>query len=218
MLPFNSAMRLLGFRPPAPIATRTDLERFLDRQAAFMVQKCIFEYSRARSGVLSTKLFKEAAFKAAVDTALWRNYPLCLQNSAVMVEHALRPAAGDRATDLREGLVAAVGAVCGRYSIPAGMQQDFWAQAVDSIGRRLRQAGLAAPRAVKDIPCDTADAFFAGLPIHPDLTGFDYELIANNLRVNLCRAYEDFIAVADIPALIAALTAAAAAPAAKEAG
>ena len=199
---------LRSLRRKTAIGTRAELETFLDRQAAFMVQKCIFEYSRARSGVLSSQLFKEVAFKGAVEDARWRNYPLCLQNSALMVERALRPAADGAAPAMREGLIATVRAVCRRYPPPRGMQADFWELAEEQIARRIRQAGLAAPRPVKDIPHDTAKAFFASLPIHPDLTSFDFELVTNNLRVNLCRAYEDFVAVADVPALIAALAAA----------
>ncbi len=194
-------------RKPA-IGTRSELATFLDRRAAFLVQKCIFEYSRARSGVLSAQLFKEAAFKAAVEDARWRNYPLCLQNSALMVEHALRPAAADAAPAMREGLIAVVGDVCRRYPPPGGMEAGFWGHAEEQIAQRIRQAGLSAPRPVKDIPHDTAESFFSGLPIHAGLTSFDFELVTNNIRVNLCRAYEDFIAAADPPALVAALVAA----------
>lgn len=197
-------MRLLGSLRRR-IVNRPDLEEFLDRRAAFMVQKCIFEYSRARSGVLSTKLFKEVAFKSAVEDARWRNYPLCLQNAALMVELALRVAAGEAAPAMRDGLIATVGAVCRRYAPPAGQPADFWVRAEEQIARRIRQSGLSPVRPVKDIPHETAEAFFAALPIHTDLTSFDFELVTNNLRVNLCRAYEDFIAVADLPVLVAAL-------------
>ena len=52
-------MRLLDrFRKAPAMTGPAELEEFLDRQAAFMVQKCIYEYARARSGVLSSKLFK----------------------------------------------------------------------------------------------------------------------------------------------------------------
>ena len=198
----NSLRRRVVIGRPAELAT------FLDRQAAFLVQKCIFEYSRARSGVLSPQLFKEAAFKAAIEDARWRNYPLCLENVVLMVEHALRPAAEASAPAMREGLIALACVICRKYPLPVGMQADFWARAEKQIARRIRQASLSPPRPVKDIPHDTAERFFASLPIHADLTSFDFELVTNNIRVNLCRAYEDFVAVADRPALIAALTAA----------
>ena len=55
------------FRRPPPIAGLRELDDFMDSQAAFLVQKCIFEYARARSGILSEKLFREPAFAAAME-------------------------------------------------------------------------------------------------------------------------------------------------------
>ena len=190
------------------IGSLAEFEDFLDRQAAFAVQKCLYEYSRARSGLLSSKLFREQAFLAAMENARWRNYPLCLQNLAVMSEHALRPQAGAAAPAMRRGLIGMVGRVCRRYPPPPGFPPEFWADAHARIARRIGLAGLAAPHAVKDLPLETAREFFAGLPIHANLRGYDYELVTNNLRVNLCRAYETLIGSADLPALSRGLAAA----------
>ena len=195
------------FRRRPAIASIVELEDFLDSRAAFIVQKSVFEYSRARAGLLSAKLFKEAAFKAALDQSRWRNYPLCLQNVALMVEHTLRAHAGEEAPAMRQGLIAAVANVTGRYPVPPGFDAQFWVEARQAIGRRIDQAGLAAPHPIKDIPKENVKAFFAALPFHKEVRRHDFELITNNLRVNLCRAYEDFLAAADLPALAGALIA-----------
>lgn len=194
------------FRRPA-VANAATLADFLDRHAAFLVQKCVYEYARARSGVMSSKLMKEAAFKAAVEETRWRNYPLCLQCVALMVEGTLRLHSGDDAPAMRRGLAAAVSDVCGRYPVPPGFEPEFWSDARTAITLRIDQAGLAAPRAVKDIPREIAGRVFATLPIHADLRPEDRELITNNLRGNLCRIYEQFVAAADLPRLAAALAA-----------
>jgi hypothetical protein len=194
------------FRRPPPVATLPALDDFLDSQAAFLVQKCIFEYARARSGILSDKLFKEPAFVAALEESRWRNYPICLGHVALMVDAALRPLAPGRASALADGLVAAVARIVGRYDVPAGMAPDFWMRARGAIESRIRRASLAAPHAVKDIPKDEFKAFFDRLPIHERLRGYDYVLIRNNLRINLCRAHETFLARMDAPALVALLT------------
>jgi hypothetical protein len=195
------------FRRPPAIADVASLTDFLDSRSAFIVQKCIFEYSRARSGVLASKLFKEPTFLAALEQSRWRNYPLALQNVSLMAEHALRLEAGAAAQAMREGLIACVALVGRRYPIPTGFEPEFWDAALVRIGRRLRQAGLAAPHSIKDLPLETAKEFFARLPIHAELRGFDFELITNNVRVNLCRAHEEFLAAADQPALVRALVA-----------
>jgi hypothetical protein len=195
------------FRKPR-LTGAPELADFMDSRAAFMVQKCVYEYARARSGLLSSKLFKEAAFRTELEKARWGNYPLALRSVAVMVEHTLRPAAVGDAPAMREGLIAAVDEICRRYPLPEGFSADFWLSARDDIARRIRQAGLAAPHAIKDIPLETAREFFRRLPIHPDLRSHDFELVTNNLRVNLCRAYEDLLEVADCPALARSLAAA----------
>lgn len=199
-------MGFLSFLKRKPsVSDLPALSDFLDSRSAFMVQKCLYEYARARSGVLSAKLFKEVAFRSAMETARWRSFPLCLQHVSVMVEHALRPVAGGEAVAMREGLILGAGDVCRRYPVPADFESDFWQAANERIARRVRLAGMAAPHPVKDIPLETASEFAENMPVHAEVRKFDFQLVTNNLRVNLCRAYEDLLAMADMPALSAAL-------------
>lgn len=192
------------FRKPPPIATLPALEDFLDSRAAFLVQKCLFEYCRARAGLMWQKLFKEEAFRAAVERARWQNYPIGLETVTLMAEQALRPHAGADAAAMRQGLAAAAGNVTSRYPVPAGFEPEFWAEARRRIAGRIDRAGLAAPLPVKDLPTPTAEEFFANMPIHASLRGGDFVLVRNNLRFNLCRAHEEFTARADLPALAGA--------------
>ena len=71
------------------------LADFIDRNAAFVVQKGIYEYSRARAGHYAKVLFREPEFQAAADESRWRAYPLGLAMVAELVEGVLRPAAGE---------------------------------------------------------------------------------------------------------------------------
>ncbi len=189
------------FKKAPSIESLTDLEDFLDTRSAFMVQKCVFEYSRARAGILWQKLFSEVGFKAAVSRSTWKNYPLCLGNITVMVEHVLRPHAGDHQAELRAGMGAAAANVTDRYSIPEGFEAQFWADARERISARVERAGLAAPRPVKDLPRETIKEFFDELPIHKNLRGHDFILVQNNLRSNLCQMHDHFIGRANLPAL-----------------
>jgi hypothetical protein len=141
-----------------------------------------------------------------MDRSRWSNYPICLGHIAQMVLDALRTAGHDSLA-MTDGLVAAVARVVNRYAIPEGMDREFWARAHAYIEQRLRQASLAAPRPVNSIPKDDYRTFFDQLPIHESLRGFDYELVRNNLRINLCRSYETFIGRADRAALARLLAA-----------
>lgn len=195
------------FRRPPAVATLAAFDDFVDSHTAFLVQKCIYEYARARSGILSEKLFKEPGFLEAVEQSRWRNYPICLGHVSLMADAALRAYAPGEVVALCDGLVASALRVVKRYDTPPGMEPDFWIRAGKTIEERLRRASLAAPQAVKDIPKAQFQTFFEQLPIHASLRGYDFVLVRNNLRVNLCRAYETLLARMDAPALVALLTA-----------
>jgi hypothetical protein len=194
------------FRRPPRIASLDDFDEFADSHAAFLVQKCIFEYARARSGTLSGALFKEKAFVDALDESRWRNYQICLGHVLQMVDAVMRPRAIDRVAALTEGLVDASARITARYDVPAGMAPDFWARARRYIEGRLRRASLAAPHPVKDIAKNDFQTFFDQLPIHERLRGHDFTLVRNNLRINLCRAHEIFLARIDETVLVTLLT------------
>jgi len=195
-------MDLFGiFKKPAAIESLTDMEDCLHTRSAFLVLKCVFEYSRARAGVLSQKLFREQGFKAAVSRSAWKNYPLCLENITIMVERVLRPSAGDRQAEMRAGMKAAAANGTDRYPIPEGFETRFRADARALISARIERAGLAAPRPVKDLPKETIKEFFDELPIHESIRGHNFIPGQNNLRSNLCQMHDEFIARADLPAL-----------------
>ncbi|MEJ8570995.1 hypothetical protein [Microbaculum marinum] len=180
------------FRRPPPIADVGALEDFLDSRAAFLVQKCVFEYSRARAGVFWDKLFLEKEFQAAVDVARWNGYPIALADLTEMAEGVLRPAASGREAELLDRMIDIALAVVHRYPVPAGEPADFWVVKSDWLRDRLSEIQLAPRKAVKDIPLGTARQMFDLMPIHKSLRGEDFVVVRNHLRANLCRLYEEF--------------------------
>lgn len=180
-----------------PINSIESLGAFMDSRAAFMSQKCVFEYCRARSGVLSMKLFKEPAFLEAMHHSRWTTYALVYCDIVEMVEGVLRPHARGSVASLAEGLALIGERTFARHGLPDGAPEDFWFQAVERLRKRLALAQLHAPRPVRDLPKTEIEAILASLPIHPSLRGEDFELLQNNLRINLVRIYEEFLAGAD---------------------
>ena len=71
-------MGLLDFfrRRRVLIQDAAGLAEFIDRHAAFVAQKGIYEYSRARAGHYAKVLFNEQTFLDAIDHSRWRAYPL----------------------------------------------------------------------------------------------------------------------------------------------
>ena len=53
-----------------------ELADFIGENSAFLIQKAIYEYSRARAGHYSKVLFAEPEFHEAVERSRWRAYPL----------------------------------------------------------------------------------------------------------------------------------------------
>jgi len=198
--------KLIGaFGKQQPISTRAHLADFMDSRAAFLAQKCVVEFCRVRAGVYWQKLFSEKEFQEQLDLSRWRAYPPAFAMMAEMVEGALREAAGIRQRQLPERLVGLTKEVFFRYPVPAGEQPEFWTVALDLVKEQLETTQAGPPRPVREMPKPMARAVFDVLPIHKDIVTNDQDYIFNNLRMNLLRAHEDFIAVADLNAVAADL-------------
>jgi hypothetical protein len=202
--------RLLGFlgffRTPPPIRDAQALADFIDQHAAFLMQKGIYEYSRARAGHYAKVLFREAGFQTAVEQSRWRAYPLGLAMVAELVEGVLRPHGIDRNMQLN-ALSALVLAVFDRYPVPAALGEQAWSGARTELARRLQLIGLHAPKRAFDICEPWTDTYFNLMPIHEKLCASEYPTIRNYLRVTLCNIHDEFTKRLDAPAVAAALRA-----------
>jgi hypothetical protein len=199
---------LLGFlgffRGRPPIRDAQILADFIDQHAAFLMQKGIYEYSRARAGHYAKVLFRESGFQTAVEQSRWRAYPLGLAMVAELVEGVLRPHAADRNVQLN-ALSALVLAVFDRYPVPPALGEEAWREARTELARRLQLIGLHAPKRAFDICEPWTDTYFNLMPIHEKLRGPDYPTIRNYLRVTLCNIHEEFTKRIDADALAAML-------------
>lgn len=197
-------MSLFGFlRRRPPVRSTTELADFIDQQAAFLAQKGIYEYSRARAGPYAKVLFREPAFLEAVEQSRWRAFPLALAMVAEAVDAALRRAANEpRALAL--GLTDLVLSVFDRYPVPA-LGAAEWAALRQTLARDLGLIGMHGIKRVPDIPERFAKPYFALMPIHEKLRGSDFPTIRNYLRVTLCNIHDELTQRSDVRALAAVL-------------
>ncbi len=128
------------FRRAAPIGTRDALMDFLDRQSAFLAQKGIFEYSRARAGPYGNILFDDKSFLAELEKSRWLAFPAMLGMVGEAVEGVLRPGAGDRRPVMLQNLTAAA---------LADLRPLSGAAAIDRAGL----GGFAAPASSRTSRC-----------------------------------------------------------------
>jgi hypothetical protein len=192
------------FRRRPPIRDAQALADFIDRQAAFLMQKGLYEYSRARAGPYAKVLFRESGFQTAVEESRWRAYPLGLAMVAEVVEGVLRPHAADRHRQL-DALSELVLSVFDRYAVPASLGKQEWSEARIELTRRLQLIGMHAPKRAFDICEPWTETYFSLMPIHERLRGHDFPTIRNYLRVTLCNIHDEFSKRMDAPALAAML-------------
>jgi len=188
-----------------PVDSLQALEDFVDSRSAFLAQKCIYEYSRARSGINFQKLFKEQEFQDAILRSTWTCYPITCAFVCEMIEGQLRPFADSDTVPIVGGLNALALRVFDRHPLPPGAPPTFWNDAIASVEQHLAKAQLHAPKPVRDIPMERVREIYDNLPIHPNLTGHDYELIQNNIRTNFVQIYVEFEKSADCRRLAADL-------------
>jgi hypothetical protein len=193
------------FRRRPPIRDLAALADFLDSQAAFLAQKGIFEYSRARGGPHGNTLLREKAFQEAVETSRWQAYPLALAMIGETLEGALRPAAGAAEPAMRDGVFAQVMAVFDRHPVPATLGDAAWRGARDALWQRLQGAMLHPAKPVKDVVEPYAEAYLELMPIHERLRGRDFQALRNYLQVTLVNIHREFTERADMAALVPAL-------------
>jgi hypothetical protein len=202
----DDVMAMAGrlFRRP-PIAGIGALADFIDAQSAFVVQKGIYEYSRARAGHYSKVLFKEQTFLDAADSARWRAYPIGLAMVGELVEGVLRPLAGDDRSRQLDTLRELVLSVFDRYPVPAALGEHVWSDARAELARRLQLIGLHPVKRAFEIADPFVRAYFDLLPINEALRRSEFPTIHGYLRVTLCNVHEELTKRMDAPALIAAL-------------
>jgi hypothetical protein len=205
--PFGGDALFGFFRRPPPIRDVAALGDFIDRHAAFVAQKGVYEYSRARAGHYAKVLFKEKEFQHAVEVARWRAYPLGLAMVAELVHGILRPHAGDRHGVVHAAVVALALDAFDRYPVPAALGDAAWSELRDELRQRLNRIDLHPPKFAKDIPEPFAQAYFSLMPIHQKLRTSEFPTIRNYLRVSLINVHDELSKRMDASAMAALLSA-----------
>lgn len=197
--------RLLG-RPPSPrVTTASELAEFLGAQTAYIAQRSVFEYCRARTGLNWDKLFAEPSFLERLEVCRWEAYAIVLAEVAELALIQLRRYGAADPTTYLPALVQAAHAALLRHPVP--VHRTSWTDAADAIERHLARALMAAPRPVHLLGLDSADVIFDLLPIHADLRREDRTMFQNSVRFAICAAFDEMTRRFDVPALEASLAA-----------
>jgi hypothetical protein len=193
--------RDLAFWRQPPIADLDALAAFVDEQSAFLVQKGIYEYSRARAGHYSKVLFNEPEFLEALEQSRWRAYPLGLAMVGELVEGVLRRHLGGAPAPHLDSWRRFVLSVFDRYPVPAAVGEAAWQEARADLDQRLQALGLHPPKRALDIPEPYARTYWDLMPIHKDIRSRDFPTTHSYLKIMLCNVHDRLTSRADMPAL-----------------
>ena len=195
-------MRFLDwFRRSPAIADKPALAEFIDSQAAFLMQKGIYEYSRARAGHYAKVMFGEQTFTDAFNLARWQAYPLGLAMVGELVEGVLRGLGNSDPKTVSAWVRDLVLSVFDSHPVPPQIGAQAWREARAKLALRLEHAGLHPPKRAMDIPEPLARAYFDLMPIHEKLRGRDFPTTHNYLKITMCNIHAELTERMDVQAL-----------------
>lgn len=180
------------FKQPPAIADEEALTDFVDSQAAFLMQKGIYEYSRARAGHYAKVMFGEQTFTDAFNLARWQAYPIGLAMVGELVEGVMRglgPSPRVTTAWVRERVLSAFD----RHVVPPQIGAQAWREARAQLALRLQHVGLHPPKRAMDIPEPLAKTYFDLMPIHKELRGRDFPTTHNYLKVTMCNIHDELV-------------------------
>ena len=189
------------FKRKPPIRDSGALAEFIDANAAFVTQKGIYEYARARAGHYAKVLFSEKSFHDVAEQARWRAYPIGLAMVAEIADKVLHPGRDVERLRGLQKLREVVLDVFDRYPPPAALDAQEWRDLRAGLVRRLDQLSLHQPKRAIDIPETYIQSYFDAMPIHEKLKKTDFHTTHNYLKVVLCNVHQDLENRIDLPAL-----------------
>lgn len=193
-------------RKPA-IRTPQALADFIDEQAAFLVQKGIYDYSRARAGHFSKVMLADEGFQSALNRSRWRAFPLGLAMVGETVESVLAPqASGDRRSEL-DPLIRLVLSVYDRYPKPAELTDEEWTAGRADLAQHLERLSTHPPKRIIDIPVPFAERYFAMMPFDKPFLTPDAPTARSFMQLHLVKVQEELINRMDAGAMVKQLQA-----------
>jgi hypothetical protein len=191
----------LIFRRAPPIRDAAELADFIDEQSAFLVQKGIYEFSRARAGHYAKVLFTERTFLDAAEQSRWRAYPLGLAMVGEMVFGLLRPQEEQARSATSNALATIVLSVFDRYAVPSAIGGEAWRDARGALAHHFTLMASRPRKRVMDIPEPFAEKYFALMPIHKKMRASDFPTMKNYLRVVLINIHDELARRLDAEAM-----------------
>lgn len=199
-------------RKPA-IETEQQLADFIDEQAAFLVQKGIYDYARARSGHFAKVMLADKGFQNALDRSRWRAFPLGLAMVGETVETVLAPHGDADRRSALDPLIKLVLSIYDRYPQPAVVSEEEWAAGRADLALHLERLSTHPPKRVVDIPVPFAERYFAMMPFDKPFLTPDAPTARGFMQLHLIKMQEELLKRMDAAEMVRQLQSGSATPA-----
>ena len=196
--------QLLGLRRPPPVTTAAGLAELAGRTAAYVAQKTVIDYCRAKSGSFSYALFEEKPFLDALELCKWEGFAAVLADLMLVFEAYLRGQAGGEAGPLAAALCALYAEVLDSHPLPAHRPQG-WHDVKAALGVHLALAQSHPPAAPSELAKPAARQIYAALPIHDYYKELDAGVIEGALGFQMTAFWGTLQRRVDAAAVVADL-------------
>lgn len=179
------------FRSKPPIRDAQQLADFIDENAAFLVQKGIYDYARARSGHFAKVMLSDPGFQDALNKARWSAYPLGLMMIGELVYSTLLPQSAEDRRAVLDPLIKLVLSVFDRYPVPPSQTEEQWQQSRGEIALHLERLSTHPTKRAIDIPEQFADRYFSLMPFDKPFLTPDAPTARGFMQLTLVRMQDE---------------------------
>lgn len=202
----EAAARLRMRRERAPIETIDALSGFVSTRAAFVAQKKLYGYLKARMGTRYPTMFEDDVFVESINVAKLQVFAACLSDLSVHCVARVVVAGGlergDGVAMARHCFEAGIADNAAHLPEPAVSNSwaDAWRKVFEARMSALHWDNLAAGG---DSFSESPKALFRWAPIADELKRYDREIVENSIRFAFGEVTREFRQRA-LPASIAA--------------
>lgn len=191
MLLLEAAKRLYVRHETNRIDTVEGLALFSHTRAAFVAQKKLYGYLKARMGTRYPIMFKDEVFVQSVEMAKWHVFAACLSDIAVYTAARVMPEGN--LTESEGGALARycyeAGLACNAEGIPDVTLPPLWREA---FAHRLAGTNWQRLAAGGAAMTESPRALYLWAPIEDSLKRLDREIVENSIRFAWGEIVRDF--------------------------
>jgi hypothetical protein len=168
-------------RETDPIDSVAKLQNFVATRSAYIAQKTLYGYVKARMGIRYPAMFADAKVIASLNIAKLNVFAACLSDLTI---HAVATALHGQpvGNDERQALALACYEAGLRENTGDAPEQFFVPDAIDEFKRRLADTAWHAGARQPDNFTASPRALFRWAPIADKLKNFDGEIVENSVK------------------------------------